>query len=316
VIPVSTITKPAATRGGPALRLRRSRRRTSPWLYFFPVPALVLYVSFFVLPTLQTIQYSVTNWDGYSADFDYVGVDNFLRPLTAASLFTNSLANNLKFMVVVVVGQTALSLLLAILLVKNTRTSVFLRALYFFPTILSSVSVGFIWKFVYDPNFGVINSSLRSLGLDGLTSSFLGDPAQAIYWLAVTQIWFHAGMMIVIFVAGLQAIPAELYEAANVDGASRWRQFTSITWPLIGPAMSIVVAYTTIQSFKAFDVVLSISGNPPSRSLDILSTRIYASFANSEFGYAATESVLFIGFILVITFVIRRLLRLVQRGES
>ncbi|WP_198410843.1 carbohydrate ABC transporter permease [Microbacterium halophytorum] len=297
-------------------RFLTSGRRVSPLLYLFPVPALALYVIFFVLPTLQTFQYSVTNWDGYSAAFDYVGMENFTRAFTGDSLFTNALANNLKFMVAVVIGQTAVALTMSVLLVKNTKTNVFLRALYFFPTILSSVSVGFIWKFVYDPNFGVINSVLGAVGLDGMQSAFLGDPVTAIYWLAVTQIWFHAGMMIVIFVAGLQAIPAELYEAAEVDGAGAWRRFTSITWPLIAPAMGIVVAYTTIQSFKAFDVVLSISGNPPSRALDILSTRIYSTFADSQFGYAAAESVLFIVFILVMTFLVRRFLRLIQRGES
>jgi len=294
--------------------VRRAGRRTAPALYLFPVPALIIYVAFFIIPTLQTFQYSITNWDGYSAAFDYVGLKNFGRALTGDTLFTNALTNNMKFMGVVVVGQTAVALTMAVLLMKNTKTNVFLRALYFFPTILSSVSVGFIWKFVYDPNYGVINSILGSVGVQG--PGFLGDATTAIYWLAVTQIWFHAGMMIVIFVAGLQAIPAELYEAAEVDGAGPWKRFTSITWPLIAPAMSIVVAYTTIQSFKAFDVVLSISGNPPSRALDILSTRIYSTFANSQFGYAAAESVLFIIFILVAVFVLRRFLRLIQRGES
>lgn len=303
------VTAKAKKRSG----FRRAGRRVSPALYLFPVPALVVYVVFFIVPTLQTFQYSITNWDGYSATFDYVGLDNFTRAFTGDSLFTNAFMNNMKFMIVVVIGQTAVALTMAVLLVKNTRTNVFLRALYFFPTILSSVSVGFIWKFVYDPNYGVINSTLRAVGIDGL--GFMGDPTAAIYWLAVTQIWFHAGMMVVIFVAGLQAIPAELYEAAEVDGAGPWRRFTSVTWPLIAPAMSIVVAYTTIQSFKAFDVVLSISGNPPSRALDILSTRIYATFADSYFGYAAAESVLFIIFILATVFVVRRFLRLIQRGE-
>ncbi|WP_221585523.1 carbohydrate ABC transporter permease [Microbacterium sp. G2-8] len=311
-----TSTELIVTGGGTKRRFRRSRRRVSPALYLFPLPALALYLTFFILPMLQTFQYATTNWDGYSADFDYVGLDNFVRAVTNDSLFGNALANNLKFMVVVLVGQTVLSLILSVFLVKNTKTNVFLRALYFFPTILSSVSVGFIWKFVYDPNFGVINSTLDAVGLGAWKSSFLGDETQAIFWLAVVQIWFHAGMMITIFVAGLQAIPAELYEAAEVDGAGPWRRFWSVTWPLIGPAMAIVVGYTTIQSFKAFDVVLSISGNPPPSSLDILSTRIYSSFANSEFGYAATESVLFIIFILIITFTIRRLLRLIQKGES
>lgn len=293
---------------------RRAGRRTAPALYLFPVPALIIYALFFVVPTLQTFQYSITNWDGYSPTFDYVGLKNFTRAFTGDTLFTNALVNNMKFMIVVVIGQTIVALTMAVLLMRNTKTNVFLRALYFFPTILSSVSVGFIWKFVYDPNYGVINSILGSVGIQG--PGFLGDATAAIYWLAVTQIWFHAGMMIVIFVAGLQAIPAELYEAAEVDGAGPWRRFTSITWPLIAPAMSIVVAYTTIQSFKAFDVVLSISGNPPSRALDILSTRIYSTFANSQFGYAAAESVLFIIFILITVFVLRRFLRLIQRGES
>lgn len=313
---MTTTTELIITQESPKKRsiFRGSGRRVAPALYLFPVPALILYVVFFVVPTLQTFQYSITNWDGYSADFDYVGLNNFTRAITGDSLFANAFVNNMKFMVVVVIGQTLVALTMAVLLVKNTKTNVFLRALYFFPTILSSVSVGFIWKFVYDPNFGVINSFLGLLGIQG--PAFMGDAGAAIYWLAVTQIWFHAGMMIVIFVAGLQAIPTEMYEAAEVDGAGPWRRFTSITWPLIAPAMSIVVAYTTIQSFKAFDVVLSISGNPPSRALDILSTRIYSTFADSQFGYAAAESVLFIVFILVTVFALRKFLGLIQKGED
>jgi raffinose/stachyose/melibiose transport system permease protein len=120
----------------------------------------------------------------------------------------------------------------------------------------------------------------------------------------------------VVFVAGLQSIPRELYEAAEVDGAGRWRRFTVITWPMIAPATSIVVAYTTVQSFKAFDLIIGLGGNPPKASLDILSTRIYSTFANSEFGYAAAQSLLFMALIGVVTFVFRRTLRLVQRGDS
>lgn len=283
-------------------------------MYLFPLPALILYIVFFVIPTLQTFQYSTTNWNGYSSTFSSLGIGNFFRALTGDLLFTNALTNSMKFTLVVVVGQTLLGLLLAVLLVRNTKTTIFLRALYFFPTILSSVSVGFIWKFVYDPNFGVINSVLGAIGLGSIKSSFLGDPTNAIFWVALTQVWFHTGEMIVIFVAGLQAIPKEFYEAAEVDGAGAWARFRTITWPLIGPAMSIVIAYTTIQSFKAFDVILSISGNPPNMSLDILSTRIYSTFANSQFGYAAAESVLFIIFIAAITFALRRFMRLVQKG--
>jgi raffinose/stachyose/melibiose transport system permease protein len=313
--PLIRTTPAAPSAGAPKRRKRRSgATRVHPALFLFPLPALVIFIFFFAIPTLQAFQYAVTNWDGFSAKFKDVGIDNFTRAATGDSLFSNAMVNNLKFMIVVVIAQTLLSLVLAVFLTKNTKSNILLRALYFFPTILSSVSVAFIWKFIYDPNFGLINQSLESVGLGQFSQGFLGDDNFAIYWVAVTQIWFHTGQMIVVFVAGLQAIPTELYEAAEVDGASKWQQFKSITWPLVAPAMAIVVAYTTIQSFKAFDLILGLAGNPPKASLDILSTRIYTSFANSEFGYAAAQSVLFMLFIGAVTFAQRRILRAVQKG--
>ena len=300
---------------GAAARPRRRPRagsRVHPALYLFPLPALALYVVFFAIPTVQAFQYATTDWDGFSADFTYLGVDNFVRVVTGDNLFRNALVNNLQFMLVVVVAQTALSLLLAVFLARNSRSSTLLRGLFFFPTILSSISVAFIWKFVYDPNFGLANRITGVLGLDGLQSSFLGDPRIAIYCVAVAQIWFHTGQMMVIYVAGLQQVPQEMYEAAEVDGAVGWQRFRYITWPMIAPATAIVIAYTTVQSFKAFDLILGISGNPPQPSLDILSTRIYASFANSQFGYAAAQSVIFMVVIALVVLLQRRALSLTR----
>lgn len=294
---------------------RKSPTRVSPSLYLFPLPAVLVILIFLALPTLQAFQYSLTDWNGFSATFNYVGLDNFVRAFTGDSLFTNALTNNLKFMLVVVVCQTVLSLILALMLTGNSRGNILLRALFFFPTILSSVSVAFIWKFIYDPNFGLGNTVLDAVGLGALQGSYLGDDAQALYWVAVTQVWFHAGQMMVVYVAGLQGIPRELYEAADIDGASKWQQFKSITWPLVAPATAIVVAYTTIQSFKAFDLILGIAGNPPKASLDILSTRIYSTFANAEFGYAAAQSIIFMALIALVTWLQRRVLRLTQKQE-
>jgi len=305
---------PPRTRPKGRIRKRRPNR-IAPTLYLFPLPAVALLAIFFAVPLLQAFQYAVTDWDGFSPTFNYVGLDNFTRALTNDALFTNALTNNVKFMLVVVVFQTAFSLLLAVLLTKNSRPNIVLRALFFFPTILSSVSVAFIWKFIYDPNFGLANSVLGAVGLEGLQSAYLGDDDLALYWVAVTQVWFHAGQMMVVFIAGLQGIPQELYEAAEVDGASRWQRFRAITWPMIAPAMTIVVAYTTVQSFKAFDLILGIAGNPPKASLDILSTRIYSTFANTEYGYAAAESVLFMAMIVLVTVLQRRVLKLTQKSE-
>jgi raffinose/stachyose/melibiose transport system permease protein len=294
---------------------RRSPTRVNPALYLFPLPAVAVIAFFLVMPTLQAFQYAITDWNGFSAAFNYVGMDNFIRAFTKDTLFTNALTNNLKFVLLVVIAQTLFSLILALLLTKNSRGSILLRALFFFPTILSSVSVAFIWKFIYDPNFGLANAVLGGVGLEALQGSYLGNNAQALYWVAVTQVWFHSGQMMVVYIAGLQAIPRELYEAAEMDGAGKWQQFKSITWPFVAPATSIVVAYTTVQSFKAFDLILGIAGNPPKSSLDILSTRIYSTFANSEFGYAAAQSIIFMAMIALVTWLQRRLLRLTPKGE-
>jgi raffinose/stachyose/melibiose transport system permease protein len=308
----TTITSPTQASGsqGTADRAlsRRGRNPMSPHpaLWLFPIPALALYIAFFVIPTIQGVVYAVTDWDGFSPTAQFVGVDNFGTILTGDNLFRNALTNNLKFMFVVVIFQTIFSLALAIFLVKNTKGSIALRSLYFFPTILSSVSVAFVWKFIYDPNFGILNTLLRAVGLDRFQSAFLGNDNQAIYWVAITQVWFHVGQMMIIYVAGLQQIPQELYESADIDGAGKWQQFRHVTWPMTAPATAIVMAYTTVQSFKAFDLILGLGGNPPKSSLDILSTRIYAGFANSQFGYAAAESLIFMALIAIITWLQRR----------
>jgi raffinose/stachyose/melibiose transport system permease protein len=320
---VQTLDQPAVrAKGG-----RRKRRNPSApplSLFLFPVPALAIFVFFFAIPTIQAFQYAVTDWDGYSADFNNVGVKNFLRVVSGDNLFANAAINNVKFLLVVVIVQTLVSLVLAMAVLKNSKTNIVLRALFFFPTILSSVSVAFVWKFIYDPTFGLGNAVLGGLAkvpglvgidVDPVGLGYLGNDSAAIFWVAIAQCWAHIGQMMVIYVAGLQSIPAELYEAAEVDGANRWQRFTSITWPQIGPATAIVMAYTTVQSFKAFDLILGLSGIPPKSSMDILSTRIYTTFANSQYGYAAAESIIFMILIAVLTWLQRRGMKFIQRND-
>jgi raffinose/stachyose/melibiose transport system permease protein len=284
-------------------------RRTARALWIFPVPALALFLFFFAYPAVQAVQYALTDWDGYSADYDNVGLRNFTELATGDDVFRNAVENNLKLTLAVVLGQTALALLLALHLTRTTKASTLLRSVFFLPTVLSSVSVAFVWRFVYDPDGGLFNAGLRAIGPDSWQQVFLGDPDTAVFWLALTQVWFHAGQMMVVYVAGLQAIPRELYEAAELDGAGRWARFRHVTWPLLAPATGIVVAYTTIQSFKAFDLVLGLGGTPPGPALDILSTRVYTTFSNNQFGYAAAQSLVFMALIALLTWVQRRALR-------
>src|SRR6476619_1480866 len=169
---MSTTLKPASPPEAPTLPTPeklggRNPMAAHPALWLFPVPALVLYVTFFVIPTIQGVIYSVTDWDGFSPTAQFVGLDNFVTIFTSDDLFRNALSNNIKFMLVVVIFQTIFSLVLAVFLSKNSKSSVALRSVFFFPTILSSVSIASIWKFVYDPNFGLSTSVLQTAGRDG-----------------------------------------------------------------------------------------------------------------------------------------------------
>lgn len=306
-----TTARSPAERTGQAPLPRRSRPgpRGLPTgrLLAFALPALLVYGVFFLLPALQAFQYAITDWDGISDTYNVVGLNNVTNLLTNDDLFLGALINNVKFLLVVVVLQTALSLLYALFLVRNSRATILLRALFFFPTILSSVSVGFIWSFVYNSPDGLLNQVLGWFGLPG--HAWLGDEQWTIVFVGLAQVWFHTGQMLVVYIAGLQQIPNELYEAAAVDGATRWSRFCYVTWPMIAPATAIVVAYTTIQSFKAFDLIGALTSFDDFKT-QILSTQIYlTAFQNGRFGYAAAESVLFVLLIAAITFGQRRMVR-------
>jgi raffinose/stachyose/melibiose transport system permease protein len=296
---------------------RTARKRARPLLprkplYLFALPAVVLYGLFFVWPTLQALYYSLFNWDGPGTTPAYIGLDNYRFKLTEDTTFRNSAWVSLKFMLLVVIFQTLIGLAFSLLLLRNTRATIVMRALLFFPTILSSASVAFIWNFVYDPSGGLVTTVLDKLGLD-YRPALLGSPQTALIFLAVVQVWFHAGQMMVVFVAGLQQIPKDYTEAAQIDGATKWQSFRSVTWPLLGPATAIVVAYTTLQSFRVFDLVYVMTEGGPLNSTRVLGFHIYRTAFEAQFyGEAATESVLFMALIAGVTFLLRRGLRLTK----
>ena len=273
------------------------------------LPALSLYVFLFLIPVLNNLRYALTKWDGIEAP-EFVGFDNFKKLATDDDLATKVLGNNIEFMFWVVIFQTGFALLFATYLVKNTKTNVFLRTLFFFPTILSSVSVAMIWLFLYDPNYGAINTTFNKIGLESFALNWLGSENSALYAIIFVQVWFHTGQMMVIYIAGLQQIPAELYEAAEVDGASRWQQFRNVTWPMSIPTTGVVIAYTTIQSFRAFDLVFSMTNGGPNNASSIFATLIYVTgFFEYKVGYAAAQTVFMVVTIVLISWLQRRAIK-------
>ena len=292
--------------------LTKFRRRTkeSKILIAMAIPAFAVYTFLYLYPAIQNLAYSFERWDGVTKP-QFVGLHNFTYLATNDDLFRKIVGNNIRFTLIVVIFQTAFSLLFATFLLRNTKTTIFLRVIYFFPTILSSVSVGLIWTFLYNPNFGFLNASLKAIGLNKFALNWLGDGKYSLYAIAVTQVWFHTGQMVIIYVAGLQQIPADLYEAAEVDGATRWQQFKNITWPMALPTTAVVVAYTTIQTFRAFDLVYSMTQGGPLNSSDLIVTSIYnTAFSSFKYGYASAQSIVLIVVVLLVTWLQRRTLRI------
>lgn len=286
--------------------MRRKHDRT---FILFILPAFLIYAVLYLYPVLSNFRYALTKWDGI-VEPEFVGLRNLQNMLTNDDLFLKVFGNNLEFTFLVVIFQTGFSLLFATFLLKNSRGSIALRTLYFFPTILSSVSVAMIWLFLYDPNFGGINVVFKSIGLDAFALNWLGSETSALRAIAFTQVWFHTGQMMVVYIAGLQQIPQELYEAAQVDGASRWQQFKAVTWPMALPTTAVVMAYTTIQSFRAFDLVYAMTQGGPNNSTNIFVTLVYlTAFNEFRFGYAAMQSIILVFFILGLTALQRRILR-------
>ena len=279
-------------------------------LLWMALPAFLIYAFLYLYPALSNLLYATQKWDGITTP-EFTGLRNMQFLLTQDDLFRKALGNNLRFMLVVVILQTGFSLLFATFLLKNSKTNIALRVLYFLPTILSSVSVGIIWTFLYDPNYGSINAVIKAIGLGEYAPLWLGDEKLSLYSIALTQVWFHTGQMIVIYVAGLQQIPKELYEAAEMDGASRWQQFKGVTWPMALPTTAVVVAYTTIQTFRAFDLIFAMTGGGPLYSSEILVTLIYnTAFISQKFGYASAQSIVLVVLVLFITWLQRKTLRL------
>ncbi len=272
------------------------------------LPAAILFAAFYFVPFIANLRYSLTKWDRIT-DPEFVGLKNFVNLLTNDDLFYKVLGNNLRFTFLVVIFQTLFSLIFALFLVKNSKSNIALRTLFFFPTILSSVSVGMIWLFMYDPNFGAVNLFFTKIGLESFALNWLGSESSALYAIAFTQVWFHTGQMMVIYIAGLQQIPQELYEAAEMDGATRWQQFKNVTWPMSIPTTIVVMAYTTIQSFRAFDLIFSMTQGGPNNSSNIFAVLIYQTvFSELRIGYAATQSIFFIFVLVFVTFLQRKFL--------
>ena len=267
-------------------RPRSNRRTLTPLL--FAAPALVIYLGFLVWPALQALWISLTDWDGLSDDNSFVGLDNYLAMLDD-NVVGIAAVNNILWSVVTIVLPMALGLLLAVVLNRKSRTSPVLRTIFYAPAVLPLVAVASIWAWLYDPTDGAINTVLGAVGLDFLEQSWLGQDSTAIWAVMIAAVWVRTGFPMLLYLAALQSIPDEQYEAASMDGANRWQQFTRITFPSLKDTHYIVLALSLIESFKVFDLVYAMNYGGPGYSTQVMGTWMYANvfqYFNAGYGTA------------------------------
>ncbi|UVY84519.1 sugar ABC transporter permease [Brachybacterium sp. NBEC-018] len=265
------------------------RPRLLPWA--FAAPALVIYLAFLVWPALQALWISLTDWDGLSDTQHFVGLANYTAMLSD-SVVGIAAVNNVLWALVTIALPMVLGLLLAVVLNRRSRTSPVLRSVFYAPAVLPLVSIASIWAWLYDPTDGAINTVLGALGLDALQQSWLGQDSTALWAVMIPAVWVRTGFPMLLYLAALQSIPSEQYEAASMDGANRWQQFWRITVPSLRDTHYIVLALSLIESFKAFDLVYAMTYGGPGYTTQVMGTWMYANvFQYFEAGYGTAIAV-------------------------
>ncbi|WP_345216720.1 sugar ABC transporter permease [Georgenia halophila] len=260
-----------------------------PW--GFVLPGLAFYVLFLVWPALQAFWISLTNWDGLSNEQSFIGLANYRRMMDDPVVATAA-SNNLLWTVVTIAFPMILGLTLAVVLNRKSRSSAFFRTIFYAPAVLPLVSIASIWAWLYEPTDGAINEALDLVGLGGLAQSWLGQDSTAIWAVMVPAVWVRTGFPMLLYLAALQSIPEELYEAAALDGASRWQRFTQVTFPSLKDTHFVVLALSLIESLKVFDLVYAMTYGGPGYATQVMGTWMYANvFQYFEAGYGTAIAV-------------------------
>lgn len=286
-------------------------RRSSTLLGAVPfyAPALLLTMFFVMVPVASSFFYALTDWNGFDPVLNFVGLANFQRLFTD-DMVVNGFLNTMVFALAVTVLQNVCGLGLAIALDIPFKGRAVLRAAFFLPAILSALVVGYSWSYILNPLFGVLNNALIALKLDFLVSDWLGSGTLALPSLIFIVIWQFMGYSMVIYLAGMQGVPKELYEASDIDGAGPVRKFITITFPLIAPAFTINVLLSMIGTMKMFDLIFVTTGGGPGYATETLATVLYnQAFQTSRMGFGTAIAIVQFAVILVLSAVQLRVLR-------
>ena len=288
----------------------RSRETAMKWQnqksrYLFLLPALVVYLAVIVFPAISSLYYSLFKWNGIGPK-KFVGLKNYIQLFTSDSKFRAALVNNLLWLLMTVTITVGLALLFALLINKKFRGRTLLRGVLYFPYILSGIVVGIIWRWIYDPTLGLVNSVLLVLGKEEWAFSWLSNPKTALVAVFAAACWMYVGSPMVLFLAGLQSIPSELSEAARIDGANRFQVFWNITIPLLKETFVIVFATQIVNSLKVYDLIYTMTAGGPANATTTLAlymTKQTFSYGNVGMGAAVSMVMVIIMMVVIIPYV-------------
>lgn len=278
-------------------------RNRNKWIILFSVLPLTIYTIIVIVPLLSSFYYSFTDWNGFRQDYNWVAFDNFAK-IFRDRLFIGAIKNTVIWMAAAIVLPVGGGLLLALLLHEGIWGANVYKSLFYLPICLSLAVIGQVWIWIYQPNWGLINTVLRLIELDHLTIAWLANPKTALAAVIIAWSWQQIGLAMVIFLAGLTSIPSELTEAAEIDGASYFKSLIHVVIPLLSPATVVIIALSIINSLKSFDIVYMMTQGGPFHTTDTLAMFMYnESFKKYYMGYgSAIAVVLFLIAMIIIAF--------------
>lgn len=283
------------------LTRKKVEQRRNLWIWLFLLPTVVLYGLYSIYPIIASYWYSLVEWNGFEAEQKFVGISNY-QAVLADPGFWSSVRITLIFMLLVAPARILLSLLLAIILNSpKLPFSKLFRTVFFLPVVTTTAIVGVVMQFIFDPSSGPINAALHAVGAEGM--NFLGESSNALTTVSAVYVWKFFGITMIYWIAALQTIPNELYEAAKIDGAGPTQIFRFITLPMLKPFLIIISLLTIEDTFRAFDLMLTMTGGGPFFSTEIIEIYIYRwAFAASipQLGFASAAAVLFGLFVFVV----------------
>ena len=282
--------------------------------FYFVLGALILYLVFSIIPGITGIFYSFTDWSGYTTQINFIGLDNFKTIFSASENYLLFIKNTFIFTIITIVLKTVFGLALALILTEGVkRFAYFYRMLIYLPVVLPALAVALIFRSILNPATGLLNTTLRGIGLGMLAQKWLVDPRIALYSVIGVDTWQGVGYIMVILIAGLQSIPREYYEAADVDGAGFWAKLFWITLPLMMPAIIIVTVLNLLYALRVFDIVYALTNGGPGYATDVIFTAVFKAFSQGQWGLGTAFSSLLFVFMSVLGYFV---IRLLDRGQA